>query len=300
MFCGIVTYCLALVLSGQAPSFASWIGLRGGAKSLYGGGQVEVFGPHLIVMAITVSSIAFGLQGVRRRSTTDQERSFRIIILSIGFWMLAILGRYLLLPRPIDLPPLFIPSSIAFLLIVGHLRIENRNWGQLSDRLRVLPLLFIASLPLAALWNFPDPQDELKRISGRYVNTTNWSSTPGRVSDGWSPDALSKYDDFITVTSVLTERIRSKDSSIGYFGIFGHTIELLNGIDNVLGIPAPESLRFGDSQEKLACVPVESRKPQFVIVYAPTFPCLNYKLNSEYSLEKFPVYERVIDPTSSP
>ena len=261
---------------------------------------MEVFGPHLIVMAIAVTSIAFGLRGILNNSKIPQEVNFRIIILSIGLWILALLVRYLLAPHPVGLPPFFIPAFIAFLLVFGYLRMDNRIFRHLSIRLEVLPLLFIAMLPVAALWHFPEPRDELRRISGRYVNTTNWSSTPGRVSDGWSPNALKVYDEFILKTSILAERIKPNDSSIGYFGMFGHTIELLTGIDNVLGIPAPESLRFGLLQEKLACVPVDSRKPQFVIVYASSFPCSNYNLNLKYSIDKFLVYERVGFQATSP
>jgi len=300
MLFGIVSYCLILMLSGKAPSLASWIGLRGGAKSLYGGGEVDVFGPHLIVMAIAVTSIAFGLGGIHSNSKTNQEIPFRITILSVGLWTLILLVKYFLAPHPIDLPPHFIPSFIAFVLITGRLRIDSPACGHLSKRLLMLPVLFVLALPIAALWHFPEPRDELRRISGRYVNTTNWSSTPGRVSDGWSPNALKKYDDFIINISVLAKKIQSEDDSIGYFGIFGHTIELLTGVDNVLGIPAPESLRFGPSQETLACVPVISRKPHFIIVYSPSFPCSNYSLNLKYSLDKFLVYERVDSSTISP
>jgi hypothetical protein len=159
--------------------------------------------------------------------------------------------------------------------------------------MQMLPILFVSALPLAALWQFPNPQDELRRISGRYTNTTNWSSTPGRVSDGWSPNALKIYDDLFINTAVLARKLEYQNSSVGYFGIFGHTVELLTGVDNVLGIPAPESLRFGSSQEKLACMPVNDRMPHFVIVYASPFPCTHYRLDSTNSTDKFFVYQRV-------
>ena len=300
MLFGIASYCLVLMLLGKAPSLASWIGLRIEARSIYGGGVAEVFSPLIIVMAIALTSIVFGLTRISGNSINNRDITFRIIILTIGLWLQALLVKFLLAPHPVGLPPLFIPSFIAFCLIIGRLRIDSRAYGRLSNRLLMLPVLCVLALPVASLWHFPEPRDELRRISGRYVNTTNWSSTPGRVSDGWSPNALKKYDDFIINISVLAEKIQSEDDSIGYFGIFGHTIELLTGIDNVLGIPAPESLRFGPSQEKLACVPVVSRKPHFIIVYSPSFPCSNYSLNLKYSLDKFLVYERVDSPTISP
>lgn len=290
---GITGYCFVLVLVGKTPSLTSWVGLRSGVKSLYGGGELEVFGPHLIVMSIAVTSIALGICGARNSSQTKQEISFRVIVLSLGLWILALLIRYLLSPHPIGLPPLFIPSFLAFTLIMGHFQISNHVRIHPLDRVTILPLLFVSALPVAAFWHFPNPQDEFRRISGQYVNATNWSSTPGRVSDGWSPNALGIYDDFINKTSTLAQKIPSNDSSIGYFGIFGHTVELLTGVNNVLGIAAPESLRFGPSQEKLACVPVDSQRPRFVIVYLSSFPCLHYKINLMYSQEKFLVYERV-------
>ena len=290
---GIVGYCLALVVSGQTPSLNSWVGLRSGAQSLYGGGVIDLFGPHLIIMSIAVSAIAHGLQGIRNSSVTTQEVLSRVISLSLGLWILALLVKFLLAPHPVGVPPLLIPSFIAFLMLIGHFRIDSPSWSPLVDRLQMLPMLFVAALPLAALWQFPNPQDELRRISGRYVNTINWSSTPGRVSDGWSPSALKIYDDVFHNTALLAKNFESKNFSVGYFGIFGHTVELLTGVDNVLGIPAPESLRFGSSQEKLACVPVDNRMPHFVIVYASPFPCLNYKLDLTSSTDKFLVYQRV-------
>ena len=290
---GIVGYCLALVVSGQTPSLNSWVGLRSGAQSLYGGGGIDLFGPHLIIMSIAVSAIALGLRDVRGISVTSQEVLFRVVGLSLGLWILALLVKFLLAPHPVGVPQLFIPSFIAFLMIIGRSSVNSLSWGPLVGRLQILPMLFVASLPLAALWQFPDPQDELRRISGRYVNTTNWSSTPGRVSDGWSPNALKIYDDLFHNTAVLAKNFESRNLSVGYFGIFGHTVELLTGVDNVLGIPAPESLRFGSSQEKLACVPVDNRMPHFVIVYASPFPCSHYRLDSTSSTDKFLVYERV-------
>jgi hypothetical protein len=290
---GIVGYYVVLVVFGKRPSLESWVGIRSGAKSLYGGGAIDAFGPHLIVMAIAVTAIALGLRGVRGSSVTSQEVLFRVASLSLGLWILALLVKFLLAPRAVDLPPLFIPTFIAFVIIIGHFRINSPSWNQLADRLQMLPMLFVAALPLAALWQFPDPLDELRRISGRYVNTTNWSSIPGRVSDGWSPTALKIYDDFITETSALAEKLESDGSRVGYFGIFGHTLELLTRVDNVLGIPAPESLRFGSSQEELACIPVDNRMPHFVIVYASPFPCSHYRLDSTSSTNKFLVYQRV-------
>lgn len=293
MLSGVVGYCGILVVLGKGPSLESWIGIRSGAKSLYGGGAIEAIGPHIIVMSIAVGAIALGLQSIRGISVSAQEVPFRVASLSLGLWILALLVKFLLAPHPVGMPALFIPSFIAFLLIVGHLRFNGLFFNQLTNRLQMLPLLFVAALPLAALWQFPDPQDELRRISGRYVNTTNWSTIPGRVSDGWSPSALKIYDDLFLNTAVIATNFESQNFSVGYFGIFGHTVELLTGIDNVLGIPAPESLRFGSSQEKLACVPVNNRRPNFVIVYTSPFPCPHYELDLANSTGNFSVYQRV-------
>ncbi len=297
---GITSYLIILTLSGKSLSLESWIGLRSGARSLYGGGEIDIFGPHLFVMAIAVAAIGFGVFRNLSSSSSEQEITFRVIILSIGLWMFALMVKYLLSPNPVALPQYFIPAFIAFLLIFGHLRLNSKATSHLLDRLNILPFFFVAALPLAALWNFPEPRDEFRRISGRHVNTTNWSSSPGRVSDGWSPSALKVYDDFIVSTSILALEIDSDNFSVGYFGIFGHTIELLTGIDNVLGIPAPESLRFGSSQEKLACLPVDFRRPDFVIVYGSSFPCVGYSLDLSRSLEKFLVYKRFGYPAAFP
>lgn len=289
------TICVLLVygLLGRSFSVESWVGLRSGVRTLYGTGQLDGFGPHLIVMSIAVCSTAVGLNVFLRSNAKGIQIAVPTICLIIGLWLLVLVGRFLLSPQAANTPPLFLPSFIAFVLIFNCLTNSREDAPRPVGRLTLMPVLVVACLPVGVLWHMPDPRDELLRISGRYVGTTNWSSSPGRVSDGWSQHALSSHIELVSDTVRRLEVIDGQKLSVGYFGTFGHTIELLTGVDNVLGIPAPESLRFGTNQKELACIPIDERAPNYVLVYASPFPCSNYELDARYSTDEIMIFKKL-------
>lgn len=291
--CSALCVLLAYRLAGRSFSFDSYIGLRSGIRTLYGTGDLELLGPHLMAMSIAVCSIGVGIAALFRANHAGVQIAIPIICLTLGLWLTVLIGRFLLSPQVVNAPPLFIPSSIAFALIVQQLSISSATTSQLVNPLRLMPLLIVACLPIGALWQMPDPRDEILRISGRYVGTTNWSSSPGRVSDGWSPEALAPYANLLREAQLELSMIDGEVASIGYFGPFGHSLEVLTGVDNVIGIPAPESLRFGTKQEVLACTPVDRQAPVYVLVSEATFPCLNYEIDSRLSNSELAVWRRL-------
>jgi len=242
-------------------------------------------------MGLTVASIAHGLRLATNPVIESLKQCRGILAITTGLWMLALLAKYLLFGHPVALPPLFPGSFIIAGLLIGEIQITPLSRETLTNRMLALPLVFLAALPVGALWHAPDPRDELRRISGNYVGRTDWSRVPGRPSDGWTQEALSSaYGDFIGETERVAQNIDPNNDSIGYFGIFGHTVELLTGVNNVLGIPAPESLRFGVSQEKLACIPVDQKQPEYVLVFGSDFPCTGYLRDYKYSTDQIAVF----------
>jgi len=296
IFVVLATVCLypiLLLTLGESFSMTSYIGLRSLARDAYGGGIPSVTAPHLLVMGLTVASIAHGLRLATNPVIGSLKQCRGILAITTGLWMLSLLAKYLLFGHPVALPPLFPGSFIIAGLLIGEIQITPLSRETLTNRMLALPLVLLAAVPVGALWQAPDPRDELRRISGNYVGTTDWSGVPGRPSDGWTPEALSSaYGDFIGETERVAESFDPNNDTIGYFGMFGHTVELLTGVNNVLGIPAPESLRFGVSQEKLACIPVDQKQPRYVLVFASDFPCTGYFRNYTYSTDQITVFRR--------
>lgn len=292
----IVSYPLLLVALGERPLASSYLGLRVLGRDIYyfGGGIPSVTAAHVLVLALAVTSISYGLEILRDRNKQLGQDYSPIIALALGLWMLALLTKYLVFPHPVGLPSLFAPSFIVGALLVRKIDFSNFKRRNLTNRIAAFPIVFLTALPVGSVWNAPDVRDEIKRISGEHVGTTDWSRVSGRVSDGWSPRALSRsHNDFIEEVIRLKLLVGVNNESVGYFGIFGHTIELLTGVDNVIGIPAPESLRFGVSQALLACVPVDKREPDYILVYSTSFPCSGYERDSQYSTNHIFVYRRL-------
>ena len=289
----LVSYCLFLVTNGLSPSVSSFVGLRIVGREIYGGGIPSVTGPHVLVMSIAVASIAFGLGIFQARGRATGRVNSQVVALALGLWMFALLLKYLLFAHPVGLPIFFAPAFIVTVIMALDSHSPTIVRQRLTNRLAALPLSFLLFLPVGAVWQAPDFRDELRRISGQHLGTTDWSSVPGRVSDGWSLKALTAYDNVLRNVATVADELQVAGLSPGYFGIFGHTVELATGVDNVLGIPAPESLRFGDSQERLACIPVNVRRPDVIIVYASSFPCPGYGPVEYRSTDSLMLYRRI-------
>lgn len=288
----VLLYIVFLWSSVSRFSFSSYIGLAADAFGLYVYYPMYPIGAHLIVMSLVTWSLSLGLQIFRWRSSTCSVGNFSYQLTAgvMGSWLLLLLIRWAQSARRENLHSYLVPTFIlGALLIAKHLP-ELHFKLSFQKRLQLVPVLLLALLPFATVWQTPNPSDEIRRLSGKYAGSTDWSSTPGRPSDGWSQEALSNYDDFIKVSITLSETLGKDGSTVGYFGFMGHTIELLTGINNYLGIPAPESLRFGRNQELLACAPLNKTPPKYLIVYGSSFPCGGYTHNTNLSREKFAVF----------
>ena len=298
-------YFLTLLLVGRPASLQSYFGLRtsGLAGDLYSAprygdsNNLHAFGPHIFILLVPVLLVAFALSSGFRHRNDDSNEGYDFIAFTIGLWSLSLVVKFLSFPTAVAVPNYVVPTFLGVLLVAKHVSTGLTALSRSSKLLPVLslPFLFLISLPIGAVYPTSNVhiQDELKRISGHYVNRNDWSITPARPVDGWTRSALAKEDNFLVRVPALALKYERLGSSIGYFGVFGNTLELLTGIKNVLGIPAPESLRFGGSQPELACRPVQLGKPDIVLVYASEFPCSGYALLATSADRRFRIFERL-------
>jgi len=183
---------------------------------------------------------------------------------------------------------------LTAVILVGLIDLKGIRLWPPKLRIVFLPTFFLVSIPIAVVYpdSNVDIRDELKRISGQYLNTSGSSANPSRSSDGWSVEGLGAKDDFINKVSELSTTFSKKGSSVGYFGPFGHTIELLTEVENLVGLASTESLRFGTTQEQLACVPVSRSNADVIIVYNSDFPCDGYVIVPQEPNTRFAVWMR--------
>lgn len=291
-------YLLILLVSEAGPSVGSYVGLRESALggSVYGG-QIApaALGPHLLVLVVPVLLFVLPVPRVVPFEESRSQEPAIFVGNVVGLWILLLAAKFFLFPIAPASAALVVPAFLGGVSILARIRLDSILGGSWWKKLQFAPTMLLLCTALGSVLPTSNVNlvDELNRISGRFVNSNNWSTTPGRPVDGYSLTALRKEDDFLNVLPALKLRSDFRDGSIGYFGVFGNTVEMVLNIDNVLGIAAPESMRFGAGQEKLACVPVTVRQPEVILVYAARFPCDGYMINEALSDETFFVYERV-------
>ena len=287
------TYLALGLVSGRPFDIASYLGLRlENPRELYGSFSFHAFGAHLLLFGIAIAGLAFGLQGMFAANRIRINFPTAFISLVTSVFLIISLFRFSIRPIPAGV------SSTAIIAFIpgAVLAIEGlKGFSASNIRLTLLQRFAVAlfsTIPVGAFWQFSNPIDELRRISGNHVGESDWSSTPGRIVDGYSIEALSTPTDFMGEVESASRRI-DPSSKIGYFGIHGHTVQLITGVQSVIGIPAPESLRFGKSQELLACKPITLNNVDFVIVYGTEFPCSDFVSDAALSNDRISVYRRL-------
>ena len=288
----VVAYFLVGIALGRPFKLSSYLGLRlHSPRDLYGPFPFHAFGSHILVLAICACAIAVGIRRLRHGGDQGNYAN-AIVYLITGLFILAMLIRFVIRPIPQGISGLLIPTFIpgAMLVIEGLQRLPKVLNSK--SAFQFLPLLVVGALPIGAIWQVANPIDELRRVSGEYYGTTDWSTTPGRVADGYSPEALALQDDFVRQVSRVASTL-PHEGSVGYFGIYGNTVQVLTGIQNYLGIPAPESLRFGGNQIELACQPLLTNAPDYLIVYGTNLPCKGYVVDVERPTDPVVTYRKL-------
>ena len=166
-------------------------------------------------------------------------------------------------------------------LVLLHLPTLNslRELGMIR-RIRYALLLFLCVFSVTTLLQVPNPRDEWRRL-GNNATAVGWSSVALRgVPDKWN----SKTIDWISTGVIREFALQIGSQNIGYFGYMGNSVELATGIDNLTRINSGEVLQIKgtDQIRKLACVGVDQKKPEFVIVYGIDFFCQGYQLVDEF------------------
>jgi hypothetical protein len=302
----LVVYLFAVITRGQSFSISSFIGLRSTAieGDVYGGtiSQIAV-GPHVLVLAIPALILT---EPRADRAPLMDPRQAKVDFLgkTVAVWLLLLSTKFFLFPIMPAIPALFIPAFLGGVVLLARLAPQISKESTWQSRLMAVPALSLLCLSIGAVLPTSNVNvlDELKRISGQVTDRNDWSSTPGRPADGFTIRSLRREDNFIHNVSLLRKKLRIRSEDVAYFGVFGNTTEIILDIDNVLGIAAPESLRFGQAQERLACVPVYQRMPKFIVVYASPFPCTGYTKDQQISNEHFSVYMRApqVDQMGAP
>jgi len=295
----LLAYLAALSVAGQPFSAKSYIGIRSQAIS---GGiyesdmRVAAVGPQLLILVLPVLLAALVLLRTKQHQQTPDESVLNVLCLTLAVWSPALLVKFILKdPQSgVEVPSFFALAFISCAVVLAKVDLILIHNFSIRLQIQALPLLFLPALALGSL--YPDTKvnvaDEVWRIAGQYINQDHWSSPPDRSTEGWTPESLASEDNFLVEVDELSKRAEAKGKSVGYFGVFGNTVELITGVNNLTGIAAPESLRFGARQNDFACKPILTLNPDLIIVYEASFQCPRYSMEDDLSGGTFRVFKR--------
>ena len=273
----------------------SFQGIRLGGSNLYEFSELTFLGPHLLAISIGLTALIVGIANQLKGETIDGRRLLAALQVFSGITVLVLFLKFFFRPIIQGVPQFYVPVFLAGFLVVTDAGLKHAR--RLRNRSRsvivLLPLSIVATIPVGALIQMPNPIDELRRIISDRSSDTTWSSFPGRPSDAWTPNSINRInDDLLVRVEDLATDLGWPAESVMYFGIHGNVVELTTSVKNGLGIPAPESMRFGGNQLLLACLPIERQLPRFVISYDTDFPCLGYQISDVLPMsEKYRIYE---------
>jgi hypothetical protein len=295
----VLAYLAVLTSFDQQFTVVSYLGLRSDALqgNVYGTTQqVSPFGPNLLVVATPVALVAIAFRYIIRRKEGIPPPQVMFLMISTALWSFSLFIKLVLAAggNVVGLPAYFVTAFLGCVVLVG-LGQPSRRGGRFFGKGVALPLVFLLSLSVGSIYPSTNVRvmDELKRITGRYVNTIDWSSTPGRNSDGWSRKGLAIEKNFLSEVESRATQYEDAGLSVGYFGVYGNTVELITGVQNLTGLAGPESMRFGIGQQELACRPVDRAGVKVIVVYDSIFPCRGYVKSDLLSDEILSVFQRV-------
>ena len=246
---------------------------------------------HNVFLAIFVTAITVGLKKMRDLSKNSEaiapNKSYLAPICAVYFATWGLLSfpycsyrcvEGLYMSTQLYLVPTILCSASLVVMFSPSLKIGQKQtcttaWG-------VTPILFITLFPLATIVQAPNPFDEWKRVFGG-ASADQWASDELRgKADQWNSTKIDwiKGDSITGVANLLG------DSSFGYFGYMGNSVEIATGINNLTRINSGEvlAIKGTDQLRRLACVEVEQLKPEFIIVIGLEFPCKDYVISTEY------------------
>lgn len=231
--------------------------------------EMTILGLPSIYFALTVTCVAVG---IRHAAINSWRPAGDAGVSSLYF------GTWSLLSAPYFLNAggsgafrtqfLMIPVTLLLASIVGILyqkkssEPDSKQFGDgnavtsrlvLSTLMDKLPFLLLCSVLVTAVVQVPHGLVEWRRIQTPEASFRNL--------DEWSPDQL----DWIRPAQV--KELASPfggESMVGWWYHHGNTIELLTGIENLLGVTAWETMR-SERQARLACEPLVSTRKKYVV-----------------------------------
>lgn len=229
------------------------------------GATIPVFGLVGLVFAVAVAAVGISSAKLANSGESESDRVAAVVTLYTSLW--TIFSAPYVLNR--DSPGPLIYFVLLVLMVAGLLKLllsgrlcaiggtqlhEERTGGQnFRSAFSLFPLFLLLGLVLSAVIQAPAPHREWRRIQTP-ISEQKWV-------DEWSAEKL----DWIEVSRVESLAAQFGGASeVGWWFQHGSAVEILTGVENLLGIPAYEGVR-SDSMLKLACEPLAASSKRFVI-----------------------------------
>ncbi|NCV45232.1 MAG: hypothetical protein EBW15_10750 [Actinobacteria bacterium] len=224
-----------------------------------------MFGLVGLVFAVAVAAVGISSAKLANSGESESDRVAAVVTLYTSLW--TIFSAPYVLNR--DSPGPLIYFVLLVLMVAGLLKLllsgrlcaiggtqlhEERTGGQnFRSAFSLFPLFLLLGLVLSAVIQAPAPHREWRRIQTP-ISEQKWV-------DEWSAEKL----DWIEVSRVESLAAQFGGASeVGWWFQHGSAVEILTGVENLLGIPAYEGVR-SDSMLKLACEPLAASSKRFVI-----------------------------------
>jgi hypothetical protein len=258
----------------------NWIGRRlgvwydvllgqGGQHSNSAGSPIPGLGLPSLYFALIVTGIAVGLRCAAGNSWRSVSAA-GATSLYFGVWSLmsspyfingggagAFRTQFLMIPVTllvtsiVGLARFNADGEVSISPIGGRMSIQW--WSAATKQVERLPVILLCSALVVSILQVPNGVREWRRVQ-----------TPQSVDrhlDEWSPERL----DWIRPERVL-ELVApfGGESEVGWWFSYGNAVELLTGVENLLGTTGWETMR-SESQSKLGCEPLLRSPKRYVI-----------------------------------
>jgi hypothetical protein len=232
-----------------------------------GGSSIPTLGVPALYFALSLSVLAYVLHSPRKVWTVSSISGLYFSLWSLlsAPYFLNGGGQGAFRTQFLLIPVLLLVVSVAGMMqdsvepSVGFQSqiedVSQQGWRDLTrfEPFSMMPLALLAALSVASVVQTPNSLLELRRVQ---------TSEPGyRNLDEWSPERL----DWISPEGVrqLAEQYGGA-ANVGWWFSYGNAIELLTGVENLLGVSGWETMR-SNSQSALGCQPILSTDKPYVI-----------------------------------
>jgi len=261
--------------------------LSGEGSTLSAGSVRDIPALGIVALAYSVAVAAIAIASrMIRNSFTQLIEPAASVALYFGLWVL-LSAPYTLnaggngaFGAQFHLIPLAVLSVSLFRMLRLSERICDHNSiatrlqkGSLPQRLSLVPVSFLMTLVIAAGLSSPNGFTEWRRVQAP-VSDQKWT-------DEWSTEQL----DWIRPSEVVALANEAGGvSQVGWWFSHGNAIELLTGIENLLGTSVFEGAVKGNAIRDQACEPVTRSSLRYVITdqryVAILGDCVNVEISS--------------------